>query len=164
MPATRRLWSRLRSRLSQGFLLDSPAWSWVLVVGCLVRASSYWFRPPDVLTLTPASARIEGVLSYPMWVGVLLVTAALISWGTAHPSFVVTAWAGHVVGAVMVGTLAASITAAAVFDGGTWSALWPLVVVLLVHVGRANHLGQGAREAFAPRIAWLLRGGRGRGE
>lgn len=144
---------RLRTRLSRGIILEHRFWSWLMVVGALLRASSYWIRPPEALT--PTSARIEGVLTYPVWTAILLTYAALITVGTLLPRHLTpAAWLGHAMGVTTCAALAASILAAAVLDGAGWSSFWPLVVVMFVHAGRANALGPATRDALRRGLGW----------
>lgn len=148
-----RLRERLRDRVARGIVLEHTFWSWLMIAGALLRATSYWARPPEALS--PASARIEGVLTYPIWTVILLTYAALILVGTIWPErFAPEAWLGHVLGVTTCAALASSILAAAVIDGAGWSAFWPLVVVMFVHAGRANALGPCARDAINAGLRW----------
>lgn len=152
---------RLRARLARGIVLEHSFWSWLVVVGALLRASSYWLRPPEALT--PASARIEGVLTYPAWTAILLTYAVLIIIGTLRPRrFLPEAWLGHVMGVATAAALASSILAAAIVDGAGWSAFWPLIVVMFVHAGRANALGPATRAAMLTGLRWSPRSKGGR--
>lgn len=147
---------RLRTRLSRGIILEHRFWSWLMVVGAVLRGTSYWIRPPEVLT--PTSARIEGVLTYPAWTAILLTYAALIAIGTMWPRrFGPEAWLGHVMGVATSAALASSILAAAIFDGAGWSAFWPLIVVMFVHAGRANALGPSTRDSIINGLRWAPR-------
>lgn len=128
----------LRSLIVRGLILERGVWSWVMVIGATSRALSYWVRPPE--TSTPTAARIEGALSYTNWTILLLTYAAIISIGMITRRGGIT-WLGHLMGLGASATLALSIFFAAVFDGASWSAFWPLVVVGLVHFGRINALG-----------------------
>lgn len=145
---TSRWWDRIRSRFSRGLLLAHPVWSWLVVVECLWRASSYWYRPPVIIT--PTSARIEGVVPYPVWATLLLLAAVLITAGVLRP-WPVAAWVGHLVGVLITATLAASILSSAVFDGQPWSGFAPLVIVGIIHLGRANAFGSAARDRIVSR-------------
>jgi hypothetical protein len=150
----RRLRVLLRDRLARGLVLEHPLWSWLMVIGALLRASSYWFRPPE--SVSPASARIEGVLSYPVWTVILITYALLIAVGTRWPRrHTPEAWLGHAAGVATSAALASSILASAVLDGGAWSAFWPLVVVMLIHAARANALGPATRRAIESGIRWV---------
>lgn len=142
----------VRDRFARGLILEHPVWSWVMVIGAVLRAMSYWVRPPA--EVTPTSARIEGVLSYPAWTALLLGYAALIALGMLVRRCRPEAWLGHMVGAAASATLATSVLSAAVYDGAPWSSFWPLVVVTLVHAGRANALGADARDALAAGRRW----------
>jgi hypothetical protein len=151
----RRFRTHIGDRIARGLLLEHPIWSWVMIVGAVSRALSYWARPPG--ELTPTTARIEGVLSYPVWTGFLLTYAALIALGMMFERCRPEAWLGHVLGAFACGVLAISIFSAAVADGAPWSAGWPLVVVTLVHAGRANALGPDALDAIRAGRRWGAR-------
>lgn len=146
--------THMRDRIGRGLVLEHRFWSLLMIVGATLRATSYWFRPPEALT--PTSARIEGVLTYPVWTAILLTYAVLIALGTAWPKrFTPEAWLGHTIGAATCAALAASILAAAVLDGAGWSSFWPLIVVMFVHAGRANALGQPTRDALRSGLRWL---------
>lgn len=141
-----RIRSFFRARFAKGFVLERSVWSWVMVIGAVSRATSYWYRPPS--DPTPTSVRIENALSYPSWTIGLLFYATLIAVGTALRQNR-TAWIGHLLGLGACGTLALSIFFAAILDGASWSAFWPLVVVGLVHFGRLNALGPKVAEITA---------------
>lgn len=124
----------------RGLILEHPVWSWVLVVSAFSRAASYALRPPEGSALTPTTQRIEGALTYGQWATVLVVYGVVITIGTLLQRNALS-WSGHLVGIGLNGALASAILLSAVFDEAGWSALFPLVVVILVHLGRMNALG-----------------------
>jgi hypothetical protein len=123
-----------------------PGWAWslILAVTAVVRASSYLTRPPD--EDAGGLDLIESQLPYSGWAGVLITGAVLIVagialWLTGSNWSPWLAFAGHVIllGATCIFVTSVTISAATTDMG--WSGLAPLLVVAVLHTERILCIG-----------------------
>lgn len=115
------------------------AWTLILLLGALVRASSYTLRPPGPGTAT----KIEQAIGYSFWATLLTATAVMLAAGLVlHRPFWL--FVGHGLGVTCFLTFALSTGWTAVTDSRPWQAIAPLLLCALLHGQRMRETGEQA--------------------
>lgn len=122
-------------------LFSGRTWSLLLVYSAIVRASSYFERPPNMDVSSKASAVIESHIPYTTWALILTLSAAAILVGMVSRRLRNAAVFGHAVIGGCYLTFTTSVVGTALVYGKPWATAGSLSVMALLHFARCIGIG-----------------------
>lgn len=125
----------------RSLLFSGRTWSFILVYAAIVRASSYFERPPNMDVNSRASRVIESHIPYPVWALILVISASAILVGMSSIRLRNAAVFGHAVIGGCYLTFTTSVVGTAVVYDQPWATAGSLSVMALIHFARCIGIG-----------------------